>query len=117
MAKKIKVNAYNDLRSSLTDAIAYERGETVDLRVTEIPAPPKPMKPKEIRQIRESLNASQEIFAHFLCVSPKAVQSWEQGTRHPQAATLKLLDIAKKNPAALVSGDRPKMHARSKTPR
>ncbi len=45
MAKKIKVNAYHDLRSSLTDAIAYERGETVDLRVTEIPAPPKPMVP------------------------------------------------------------------------
>src|SRR5437879_7752799 len=73
------------------------------------------MKPKEIRQIRESLNASQEIFAHFLCVSPKAVQSWEQGTRHPQPATLKLLDIAKKNPAVLVSGDRPKMRSEEHT--
>lgn len=104
MAKKIKVNIYDDMRQSLTDAIAYERGDNVglDLRVTEIPAQPKPMKPAEIRQIRESLNASQVIFAHFLCVSPKAVQSWEQGARAPQMTALRLLHIAKKAPALLL---------------
>src|SRR3989442_12230304 len=103
MAKKIKVNAYDDVRSSLTDAIAYERGETFDLRVTEIPAPPNPMKPKEIRQIRESLNASQEIFAHFLCVSPYALQICEQGTHYPHAATLNRTNIATNIPSDRVS--------------
>jgi putative transcriptional regulator len=101
-AKKIKVNIYDDMRRSLTDALAYERGQEVDLRVTTIPAPPKSLKPQEIRRIRESLHASQAIFAHFLCVSPKAVQSWEQGSRRPQNTALRLLAIAKKNPAALL---------------
>lgn len=102
MPKKIKVKIYDDMRQSLADALAYERGQHVDLRVTEMPAPPKALKPEEIRRIRESLHASQTIFAHFLCVSPKAVQSWEQGSRRPQNTALRLLTIAKKNPTALL---------------
>jgi|GraSoi2013_100cm_1033763.scaffolds.fasta_scaffold13167_1 DNA-binding transcriptional regulator YiaG len=102
MPKKIKVNIYDDMRQSLTDALAYERGQEVDLRVTKIPAPPAALKPAEIRRIRESLHASQAVFAQFLCVSPKAVQSWEQGSRRPQSTALRLLMIAKKNPAALL---------------
>ena len=78
------------------------RGEEVDLRVMEIAAPPKPMKPKEIRKVRESLHASQTAFAHFLCVSPKAVQSWEQGIRRLQSTALRLLDIAKKESQVVV---------------
>jgi putative transcriptional regulator len=101
-SKKIKINIYDDLRQSLGDALAYERGQAVDLRVTEIPAPPKPMKPAEIRLVRESLNASQVAFASFLCVSTKAVQAWEQGLRRPQSTALRLLDIAKRNPAVLL---------------
>ena len=58
MPKKIKVNIYDDMRRSLADALAYERGQAVDLRVTKIPAPPAALKPAEIRRIRESLHAS-----------------------------------------------------------
>jgi hypothetical protein len=35
MAKKIKVNIYDDMRQSLADALVYEGGQKVDLRVTE----------------------------------------------------------------------------------
>ena len=100
MAKKL--NIYHDMRQALGDAIAYERSEQIDLRVTEMPTPPKRLKPREIRHIRESLNASQLIFAAYLCVSLKAVQSWEQGTRVPGNTALRLLTIAKKNPQALL---------------
>jgi putative transcriptional regulator len=102
MAKKIKVKIYDDLRQSLADASAYELGKQIDLRVTEIPDPPKALKPREIRRIRESLSASQAVFAQLLCVSQKAVQSWEQGSRRPQSAALRLLIIAKKNPGVLL---------------
>ena len=102
MAKKVKVNIYEDLQRSLDDALAYERGEAIDLRVTKIPAPPKILKPAEIRDIRESLHASQAVFARFLCVSPKAIQSWEQGSRRPQSTALRLLVIANNNPTALL---------------
>ncbi|PYU29960.1 MAG: transcriptional regulator [Acidobacteria bacterium] len=102
MAKKIKVNIHDDMRQSLADALAYERGERVDLRVTEMPSPPKPMKPEEIRKIRLTLNVSQARFAQYLCVSTNTVESWEQGTRRPQNTALRLLTIAKKNPVVLL---------------
>lgn len=102
MAKRKKTKMFRQLQESLKDALAYERGERVDLRVTEIPPPPKLMSPEEIARIRQELNASQTLFAMLLNVSPKAVQSWEQGLRHPTRAALRLLAIAKKNPKLLL---------------
>jgi len=102
VAKKIKVNIFDDMREALQDAAAYERGEAVNLRVTRIPPRPKQISPKEVRLIRLALKASQTLFASYLNVSPNAVRSWEQGTRRPRQAALKLLVIAKKNPKALL---------------
>ena len=86
MAKKIKVNIFDDMREALQDAAAYERGQAVNLRITRIPARPRQISPKEVRRIRLTLNASQTLFATFLNVSPNAVRSWEQGTRRPRQA-------------------------------
>lgn len=102
MARKIKVKVFDDLRESLQDALAFEQGREVNLRVTEIPPRPRKLRPRDIRAIRLSLNASQVLFATFLNVSPNTIRSWEQGTRRPQGADLKLLSIAKKNPQALL---------------
>jgi len=102
MAKKIKVNVFDDMREAMQGALAYERGEAVNLRVTRIPPRPKPISAREVRLIRRALNASQSLFAGYLNVSPNAVRSWEQGTRRPRQAALKLLMIAKKNPKALL---------------
>lgn len=102
MAKKIKVEVFDDLRESLEDARAFEEGREVNLRVTELPPRPRKLRPKDIRAIRQSLNASQVLFATFLNVSPNTIRSWEQGTRRPKGADLKLLAIAKRNPQALL---------------
>jgi putative transcriptional regulator len=98
-----KKRVFNDLRDSLKDALAYEQGASVNLRVTELPSRPRMLKPKEIREIRVRLNATQVIFATFLNVHPNTVRSWEQGSRKPRAADLKLLRIAKENPRALLT--------------
>jgi putative transcriptional regulator len=98
--KKIKI--FDELGQALNDALEYEKGETVDLRVSELPLPPRTLRPKEIRRIRKSLNASQARFARFLNVSANTVESWEQGTRRPQHAALKLLAVAKKRPSVLL---------------
>lgn len=103
MTKKIKRKVFDDLRESLQGALAFEHGEPVDLRVSELPSAPPKMRPRDIREIRRSLNASQVLFARFLNVSPNTIRSWEQGIRRPQGADLKLLSIAKKNPQALLS--------------
>jgi len=97
-----KIRLFEQLKESLQDAAAFERGKPVDLRIVEIPRPPQQMTPQKIRKIRKSLKASQPLFALLLNVSPKAVQSWEQGSRRPRAAALKLLTIAQKNPQVLL---------------
>jgi len=85
-------------------AAASEKGGLkLDLRSVEIPPRPKPMKGSDIRALRESLNASQALFARLLNVSSNAVESWEQGVRQPRQATLKLLHVARKNPDVLLS--------------
>jgi putative transcriptional regulator len=102
MAKRKKVRIFRHLKESLESALAFERGENVDVRVTELPPPPKQLSPEEIKKIRHALNASQTLFATLLNVSPKSVQSWEQGARRPTSAALKLLVLAKKNPQVLL---------------
>jgi hypothetical protein len=48
--KKINVKAFDDLRASLEDALAFEQGRRVDLRVTELPPSPRcPRTPLTIR--------------------------------------------------------------------
>jgi len=89
MAKKIKVKVFDELRESLQDALAFERDQRggirdTDLRVTELPSPPRKLRPRDIRAIRRSLNASQVLFARFLNVSPNTIRSWE--ARHAPAA-------------------------------
>src|SRR4051812_22694675 len=102
MAQKRRI-IFEDLKEALQDVRDYRLGKRTDLRVTDLPAPPKRITPKEIRRIRQSLGASQAVFAVYLNVSPNAVRSWEQGTRRPQRAALKLLREAKKYPKALLS--------------
>jgi putative transcriptional regulator len=102
VAKKTKVTIFSELREALHETAAFERGERLDLRVTELPARPPTLRAAQIRQIRKALNASQVLFATYLNVSPNTVRSWEQGTRRPQGADLKLLAIAKNRPQALL---------------
>jgi putative transcriptional regulator len=96
--------AFAGLKAALEGALAYEHGETRDLRVSRIraPRPPKAMSPKEIARIRRQFNCSQSVFALMLNISPKTVQAWEQGLREPSDAALKLLTIAKKHPEVLL---------------
>ena len=103
-AKK-KVNLFADLQQSLQGALAYELGKKSALRVTELPPPPKAMSPNQIRAIRQQFNVSQATFARIMNVSTNAVESWEQGVRHPREATLKLLTIAHKHPEVLLSAE------------
>jgi putative transcriptional regulator len=96
--------AFTGLKEAMEDALAFERGQHRDLRVTRIqaPRPPKPLSPRDIARIREKLNCSHAVFAMMLNISPKTVQAWEQGSREPGDAALKLLTIAKRHPEILL---------------
>lgn len=100
--RRKKLKLFGELKESLQDAVAYERGKRNGLRVSELPPPPKPLNAREIRAIRQAFNVSQAVFARIINVSLNAVESWEQGVRRPREATLKLLAIANKHPEILL---------------
>jgi len=96
--------AFAGLKQAMEDALAFERGQRRDLQVTrlQVPRPPKAMSPRDIARIREKLNCSQAVFAMMLNISAKTIQAWEQGSREPSDAALKLLTIAKNHPEVLL---------------
>jgi transcriptional regulator with XRE-family HTH domain len=44
---------------------------------------------------------SQAVFAQLLNVSTKTVQSWEQGSRKPSQASLRLIQILEQSPESV----------------
>ncbi|MET0029678.1 MAG: DNA-binding transcriptional regulator [Candidatus Thiodiazotropha sp.] len=47
----------------------------------------------QIRRIRTQNKASQAVFAAYLNTSVSTVQKWEQGQKHPNGPSLKLLNL------------------------
>ncbi len=90
---------FADLKESFNQALKHASGK-LDLRTTTLPRPPQAMDSTEIAALREKMNVSQAVFALYLNVPVKTVQSWEQGKK-PGGAALKLLSIAEKNPKVL----------------
>lgn len=104
MAKRAKSDNefFESIKAGLTSAIEHAEGKRRDLRTTTLPRPPKYISAKEIANFRAQLNVSQAVFASYLNISPKTVQSWEQRHGQPSGASLKLLSIARKNPKILL---------------
>jgi putative transcriptional regulator len=79
------------LKKSLVEGIEFARGER-DLRVTVVP-PARTYTGEEVASIRTRRNLSQAQFARLLAVSPRTLQSWEQGTRRPSKPAMRLLQV------------------------
>ncbi len=56
--------------------------------------PIKCLEPEKIKQIRETANVSQAVFAAILNTSLSTVQKWEVGQKRPTGTALKLLHLA-----------------------
>jgi len=54
-----------------------------------------------IAEARARSGLSRERFAELLGVSPRTLQEWEQGRRHPSGAARSLLAIAARRPEVL----------------
>jgi putative transcriptional regulator len=92
------------LKEGLEEALEYHRGN-VKLRTKEVIVPdmPKSYKAADIKKLRGKLKFSQSALATWLNVSLNTVQAWEQGTRNPSHAVLRLLDIFDKDFALIES--------------
>lgn len=96
----MKKPLFDELMESMGEALEHARGKR-ELRTTVLPAAPRPMSARDVRRLRDRLNASQAVFAHFLNVSPKLVQAWEADLRQPSGAALRLLEVAQRHPTTV----------------
>ncbi|CNI68988.1 helix-turn-helix domain-containing protein [Yersinia mollaretii] len=56
---------------------------------------------EELRNIRETLNISQALFAHYLQAGTATYQNWEQGRAKPNKQAILLIRMVQKDPHTL----------------
>lgn len=92
-----KMGLFEQLKSGLEDSLAHAKGD-LTLKTTQLPAPPPEMRAPEVVALRKGFRMSQAVFAAALNVSPRTVQSWEQGEREPGDVALRMLELFKRQP-------------------
>ncbi|HEY2159434.1 MAG TPA: helix-turn-helix domain-containing protein [Isosphaeraceae bacterium] len=93
---------FDRLRAGLEEGIRHAKGEiTLKTTVLELPDPPPEVRAADVTRIRLENEMSQAAFARLLNVSAKTVQSWEQGTRKPSRAALRLIQVFQRDPAGV----------------
>jgi putative transcriptional regulator len=75
--------------------------ERTRLAKMKLPPPVRAIPAREIRAIRARMGCTQMEFAALLNVPKVTAISWENGTRKPSGAALRLLAVAKHHPEAL----------------
>lgn len=85
--------AFEELKTSIGQAIAIQKGEMKGRKTTYVFKPVKRYTNVQVKKIRNNANMTQSVFASFLGVSPKTVEAWEKGTNHPIGSACRLLDI------------------------
>ena len=56
-------------------------------------SPVKEYSANQIKKLRLKNKASQRVFAAYFNISPSTIQKWETGQKHPNGASLKLLNM------------------------
>jgi putative transcriptional regulator len=93
---------FERLKTSLEEGIRHAQGEiTLKTTTLEMPDPPPEVRADELARLRNENGMSQAVFAQVLNVSTKTVQSWEQGTRTPSHAALRLIQVFRHEPNRL----------------
>ena len=97
-----KMSVYEQMLEGLTEGVAHARGE-LTLKTTTLPAPAPTLSKARVAAIRKKTGMSQTVFACYLNVPKKTLQSWEQGARTPKAGEARLLQVFEVAPEQIVS--------------
>ncbi len=91
---RIRAPLHERVLSGLEELTEYAKGERT-LRVTEVevPDPAPEFNAEQVKRIRAKSGISQTAFSRFLSVSPRTLQSWEQGKRLPTGPAARLLQV------------------------
>ena len=95
---------FEQLIGGVNEVIAHLDGkQTLRKTVITVPDEPPAYTAAEVRQLRETMQLSQGLFAKILNVSVNTVRKWEQDERHPSGPSARLLQIAQVHPEYLLN--------------
>jgi putative transcriptional regulator len=84
------------------EAMREHREGRLTLRTHEIaPTALPPMDPQLVRETREVLHMSRQVFAFKLGVNPRTLERWEQGRSKPNEQAAALIWLVRKYPDTL----------------
>src|SRR3990172_7072354 len=108
MAKSIKRTKATKKRSlfrelmSGVQAMREQREGRVTLRTHEVePIALPPVDPGFVRETREALHMSRQVFAFKIGVNPRTLERWEQGRSKPNEQAAALIWLVRKYPDTL----------------
>ncbi|MCX6873971.1 MAG: NadS family protein [Verrucomicrobia bacterium] len=87
----MKDELFLQLAASLKEGGAILRGKKNPARSTTLQSP-------DAKAVRNKLGLSQSQFASLIGISPRTLQNWEQGHRHPEGTARALLRVAECHP-------------------
>jgi putative transcriptional regulator len=83
-------------------AMRDHREGRLTLRTHEVePITVPPVNPNLVRQTREALNMSRQVFAFKIGVNPRTLERWEQGRSKPNEQAAALIWLVRKYPDTL----------------
>lgn len=88
-------DAIQEMAKGLYDIGAIDRVTMREYTSLHIPAVPD-FSPLEIKRLRLKEKLSQPVFAAYLNTTVHTIRDWEQGKKHPQGTSLKLLNLVSK---------------------
>ena len=92
------MSIYNSIMQGLAEATEHAQGTRKLNTRTVTVQPVQVYKASEIKAIRNTIGASQALFANILGVSVKTVEAWECGRNQPDGAARRLLAMIQADP-------------------
>lgn len=92
------MNVYESIVQGLNEAIEYEKGNLKAKTVKMSIAPLPEIESNQVRDIRQSLDMTQRMFAAVMGVSIKTVEAWENGTNTPSGVARRMLSLLQSDP-------------------
>ena len=89
---------FDDIKLGVEQAIEYEKGNLKAKKTTLTITPVEAFTAQDIKDIRNQTGLTQVLFARFMGVSVKTVESWEAGRNHPVGAACRLLTLTRNDP-------------------
>jgi putative transcriptional regulator len=94
----VMARAFDSIKQGLNEAIAHAKFQGKEVAGIKVYQP----QAVDVSRLRERLSLTQEQFAARFGFSVATLRHWERGDRSPSGASLVLLNVIDRNPAAVL---------------